>query len=263
MKVPLVRVLAALFLAVVVVAAVIPDVLSPADPAAPEATAYALPSAAHPLGTDDIGRDVASRLIHGARSSVTTAVGCAAVALGLGGLVGIVAPLLGPRSDAVAQRVTDVVIAIPRLPLLIVVAALGATSRGAMIVTLGMLAWAPMARVLRGEVLVLRHSGYVLAARGLGARTGYVVRRHLLPTVAPLLIAEGAMVSGSAVLMVASLSFLGLHDGAASWGAEMQRSLAEPAALFSPAWLWWAVPNGLAITGSVLVLLLLASKEST
>lgn len=183
------------------------------------------------------------------------------MALFLGSLVGIGAPLLGRGVDAMAQRIIDVAIAIPRLPLLIVVASLGATGRVAMIVTLGSLAWAPMARVLRGEVLVLRRSGHVMAARGLGAGTGYVLHHHVVPAVAPLLVAEGAMVASSAVLMVASLSFLGLDDGAPSWGSEIRRSLAEPAALFSPAWLWWAVPNGLAVTGLVLAPLIWAPRR--
>lgn len=255
------RVGAGVFLALVLLAALVPGVLG-TDPHAVGAAAYAPPSGAHLLGTDDVGRDVAARVVYGTRGSVLTAAGAVGLAIAIALIVGTLAPVLGGWVEQLAERLTDAMIAIPRLPLLIVIGTLGSGGRALLVVTLGLLAWAPAARVIRQEVLHLRTRGHVLAARGFGAGPGHLVRHHVAPVVGPLLVAEAVTIAASAVLLDAALTYLGLGPrDAITWGGELQRSLADPGVLFSSTWTWWALPNGLAVTGLVVSLMVWGTRR--
>lgn len=239
--------------ALLVVAALLAPVIAPYDPEAPSGMSLAPPSLDHPVGTNNLGQDVLSRLIWGARASLTVAAGAATLALVIGVVVGVAAGLVGGVADAVAMRVVDVLLALPRLPLLVLVAALAGAGRLTVTVLIGLLFWPPMARIVRSRTLSLRGRGFVEAARGFGAGLPYLIRRHLLPALGPVVVALFVAVATNAVLLEASLAFLGLADPTGvSWGLDINRALAEPGIYFTSAWLWWVLPTGFAITLAIL-----------
>ncbi|MBA2262501.1 MAG: ABC transporter permease [Solirubrobacterales bacterium] len=239
--------------ALLVVAAVLAPVIAPYAPDVPSGPSYAPPSLDHPVGTNNLGQDMLSRLIWGARTSLTVASGAATLALVIGVVVGVCAALVGGIVDVVAMRVVDVLLAVPRLPLLVLVAALAGAGRLTVTVLLGLLFWPPMARIVRSRTLSLRQRGFVEAARGFGAGLPYLIRRHLLPALGPVVAALFISVASNAVLLEASLAFLGLADPTAvSWGLDINRALAEPGIYFTSAWLWWVLPTGFAITLAIL-----------
>lgn len=248
-----VAVAGASLLALLVVVALLAPVIAPYAPEAPSGRSLAPPSLDHPAGTNNLGQDMLSRLIWGARTSLIVAVGAALLALGIGVVVGVGAALLGGVVDVVAMRVVDVLLAVPRLPLLVLVAALAGAGRLTVTILIGLLFWPPMARIVRSRALSLRQRGFVEAARGFGAGVPYVLRRHLLPALGPLVVVEFVAVASNAVLLEASLAFLGLADPTAvSWGLDINRALAEPGIYFTSAWLWWVLPAGFAITVAIL-----------
>jgi ABC-type dipeptide/oligopeptide/nickel transport system permease subunit len=183
--------------------------------------ALARPSGAHWMGTDVQGRDVWARLVHGARVSLAVGVASQAIALVLGVALGLVAGYYGRRTDDVVMRLADVTLAFPTLLLLIAMAAAFAPSVGTVVVTVGVVGWAGMARLVRGQVLVVRTAEYVQAERALGAGDVRIMLRHVLPNVvAPVVIAATLGVAG-AIMAEAALSFLGLgvQPPTPSWGA--------------------------------------------
>ncbi|MBA2318601.1 MAG: ABC transporter permease [Euzebyales bacterium] len=228
-------------------------VIAPYDPHALAGEALEAPSSRHLLGTDGIGQDLFSRVLWGARTSLTVALGAAGLAMALAVLVGVTAALLGGAADTVAMRVVDVFLALPGLPLLVLVAAMVGANRLTLILLIGVIRWPELARVLRGQTLTLRQRGFVASARGFGGGLGWVLRRHLVPALAPLILAGFITVAGTAVLMEAGLAFLGLSDPTAvSWGGILNRALLQPGLYFTPAWTWWVLPAGFAITLTVL-----------
>ncbi len=252
LRAPLVVMGAGLVLAVSLVALLAPA-LAPFDPRALSGDAFLPPSFHHPLGTNNIGQDIASQVIWGARSSLTLGLAVAALSVTLGLLIGMGAGLLGGLVDLVVMRVIDVVLAIPRLPLLVLVGALAGASRTSLVLVIALITCPVVARVLRSQVLRLRGEGFIESARGFGGGPVYVIRRHLVPAVAPLLVSELVLIAGTAVLLEAELAFLGLSDPTAvSWGLIINRALNSPGLYFTPAWKWWLLPPGFAIAATVI-----------
>ncbi len=240
-------------LAALAFAAVLAPVLAPYDPRALAGDALQPPSRRHLLGTNNIGQDIVSQIVWGARSSLTVAVGAASLAILAGIVVGVTAGLLGGVADMVAMRVVDVFLAIPRLPLLVLVGALVGASRGTLIVLIAVLTWPVPARLLRSQTLTLRQRGFVAAALGFGGGIGYVVCRHLLPAVAPIAASSFILIAGNAIILEASLAFLGLSDPVGvSWGLMLNKALLHPGLYFVDAWMWWVLPAGFAITLAVM-----------
>jgi len=210
------------------------------------------PSDAHLLGTDDVGHDILSMLLVGARTSLLVGLVAGSLAILLGLVVGVTAGLVGGRTEAVLMRVIDVVLTLPFLPLVIVVAALFGPALETTIGILAAIMWARPARELRSEVLSIRTREYIEASRAMGASTFHVALRYVVPSVLLIAIAQFALAVSIAILLEASLSFLGLGDPTAtSWGTILfyaqQRS-----AFLSDAWTWWVLPPGVVITLSVL-----------
>lgn len=202
------------------------------------------PDGTHLLGTDDLGRDVLARLLHGARVSVLVGLAAAALAFVAGTLLGAAAGTLGGHVDRAVLLVTGVVQAFPALVLVAAGAALAPPSRWTAALLIALTAWPEAARLVRAEALRLSSSLYVEAARAAGAGPARVVLRHVLPgAIAPAL-ATLPYVVGGAVLLEASLSFLGLGvpPPSASWG----RALADARESLTSAW-WCVVPPAAAL----------------
>ncbi|HZN55694.1 MAG TPA: ABC transporter permease [Candidatus Polarisedimenticolaceae bacterium] len=172
------------------------------------------------LGTDALGRDLLARLIWGARVSLLAGALAALVAIALGGAVGAIAGLAGGSLDALLMRATDAALSIPRLFLLLLLAALFRPSLATTVVLVGGTTWMVAARLVRAETLSLKTRDHLAAARSSGASPLRVATRHLLPHLAAILGIEGSLRLGQAVLLEASLSFLGLGvpPPSASWG---------------------------------------------
>lgn len=235
----------ALVLMLAMTAALAPRI-APYDPVAVDASqSLEPPSVAHWLGTDDLGRDVLSRVIWGARISLS--VGLISVSIGflVGVSVGLAAGYLGGTVDLIAMRAIDALLAFPALVLAIsITAALGPQIQNAMI-AIGVVAIPIYARLTRGQVLSVRRREYVTAARTLGASGLRIVLRHIFPNIANPLIVQATLSTALAILAEAALSFLGLgsQPPTPSWGQDINYSQRYLSNMF-----WWmSIGPGMAI----------------
>ena len=209
----------------------------------------AAPSATHPFGTDTVARDVFSRLLFGARISLTIGLVAAVIAVGLGTALGALAARSGRWLDGVLMRLADMVTAFPRLVLLLVVLALADhRSIYLVMVVIGLTCWMDTARLVRGEVLSLRQREYVLAARALGLSTPRIVARHLVPNALGPVLVSATLLVANVIQLEAGLSFLGLgvSPPTAAWGSMVSDGV--PHLLRAP---WIAAFPGAAIVLSV------------
>lgn len=238
--------------ALLVTVAVLAPLVTRYDPTRIDLASQLLPpSGTHWLGTDVQGRDVWARLVFGARVSLTVGLVSQGIALLLGLTMGLVAGFYGRWVDELVMRLADVTLAFPTLLLLIAMVAAFQPSLTVVLVTIGVVGWAGMARLVRGQVLVVRQLEYVQAVRALGAGDSRILLRHLLPNViAPVVIAATLGVAG-AIMAEAALSFLGLgvQPPTPSWGAMIAdgRDLAQ--LRDAP---WTSVFPGVAIGAAVL-----------
>jgi ABC-type dipeptide/oligopeptide/nickel transport system permease subunit len=178
------------------------------------------PSAAHWLGTDIQGRDILARLLFGARISLSVGLGAQAIALLVGGTLGLISGFYGRWTDEIVMRVADVTLAFPTLLLLIAMVAAFQPSLSVVTITIGIVGWAGVARLVRAQVLVVRGLEYVHAARALGGSDVRVLLRHILPAVTAPLVIVGTLGIAAAIMAESSLSFLGLgvQPPTPSWG---------------------------------------------
>ena len=207
---------------------------------------FEAPSPAHPLGLDDGGIDMVTLLMWGTRISLLVGFAATAVSILIGGTVGLAAGYFGGKVDTVLMRITDYFIVIPDVPLMIVVAAIWGPSIGHIIIVIGILLWTGTARVLRAQVKSVRERVYVQRARALGATHWRIVGRHVLPQVAPLLIANTVLTVAVAIFDETALSFLGLGDPSAISLGKVIENAFERAAISSGAW-WAIVPPGILV----------------
>jgi ABC-type dipeptide/oligopeptide/nickel transport system permease subunit len=222
------------------------------DPTAIElANQLAAPSLGHPLGTDYHGRDIWARIVYGARVSLAAGIISQTIAVFLGVSLGLVAGFYGRWVDDLVMRLADITLAFPTLLLLIAMVAALEPSLGVVFVVIGLVGWAGMARLVRGQTLVVRQLEFVQAARALGARDRRVVVRHVLPSVvAPVVVAATLGMAG-AIMAEASLSFLGLGVQAPtpSWGGMIADARDLGQLRTAP---WTSIFPGLAIGATVL-----------
>jgi len=195
---------------------------------------FSAPSAAHPLGTDELGRDVLVRLLYGGRVSLFVGMTAAVCAALIGTLTGLLAGYFGGRLDAILMRVTDGVISLPLLPLLIVLAAVDLNKVGLpeavsgaenislyrIVAIVAIVGWTTVARLVRSAALALREREFVLAAVAQGAGPGRIMFRHILPNLASPIIVATTLSVGNVILLESVLSFLGLgiQPPVPSWG---------------------------------------------
>jgi peptide/nickel transport system permease protein len=232
-------------------AALLAPLLAPYDPSQIGdlgRASFRPPCSTHWLGTDQFGRDVLSRLLFGARISLAIAVLAATLAVALGTLVGLLAGYRGGRVDGVLMRGVDLLLAFPRLFLVLLVAALVHPSAGLTIVVLGLTGWMSTARLVRAQVRSVRHGTFVEAARALGLPDWRIVRQHVLPQVTAPVLVSATIMLGQTILAESALSFLGLgvQVPTPSWGQMVD----EGRRVFPAVW-WVSLFPGLAITATV------------
>ena len=196
---------------VVILLALLAPLITPVGPLEQQILARLQPpTLEHPLGTDQFGRDTFSRILYGYRASLSVAVGAVAIALLIGGVLGIVAAYLGGWIDRLTMRVMDVLLAFPVILLAIGIVAVLGQGQFNTALAIGVVYIPTFARLLRGPALVLKSSDYVSAAQALGARGGRIIFRHILPNITAVVLVQTSLALSTAILVEASLSFLGL-----------------------------------------------------
>jgi peptide/nickel transport system permease protein len=256
-------------LVVMVLAAALAKQLAPFDPNAidevhwqglplPPCFQSAILCGAHPLGTDEVGRDLLSRLLFGARISLTVGLFAVIMEVLIGATLGAIAGYYGGWVDYALMRLTDVFLSIPLLPLLLVLTAIVAASStkaalsfGVIVVIIGALSWPPVARLVRASFLSLREREFAEAARALGNNDGRIIFRHLLPNAVAPIVVQATLDVANVIILESTLSFLGLgiQPPTASWG----NMLANAQSNLQQAW-WAAVFPGLCILVTVLAI---------
>jgi len=207
---------------------------------------FGRPSAHHWLGLDDGGIDMITLLMYGARTSLLVGFAATLVAGVLGGGIGVLSGYFGGATDVVLMRITDYFLVIPDVPFMIVVAALWGPSLTHIILVIGLLLWTTTARIIRSQVKSVKERVYVKRARSLGAGNTRIIVRHVLPQVAPILVANVVLTIAVAIFDETALSFLGLGDPSKiSWGKIIENAFLRTA-ISSGAW-WAIVPAGICV----------------
>jgi peptide/nickel transport system permease protein len=233
-------------LAVIVLVAVLAPWIAPYGLHEQVGPPFEPPSRAHPLGLDDGGIDMVTLLMWGARISLIVGFAATFVSMVIGGTIGLTAGYFGGKVEGVLMRITDYFLVIPDVPLMIVVAAIWGPSLFHIIIVIGILLWTSTARVIRAQVKSVRERVYVKRARALGAGHWRVVWRHVLPQVAPLLIANTVLTIAVAIFDETALAFLGLGDPSRISLGKVIENAFQRAAISSGAW-WAIVPPGVLV----------------
>ncbi len=234
----------AVIITLVVLVALLAPLLAPYGPAQLVGRRLLAPSVAHPLGTDELGRDVLSRIVYGARVSLYVGLIAVGLATLLGGLLGVLAAYFGGWLDALLNALIDIMLAFPGLVLAIVIAGLLGPSITNAMIAIGVISTPAYARIARSAVAVIKAEPYVEAAQVVGGGTLRIIGRHILPNIAPPLIVQTSLLFSTAVLAEAALSFLGLgiQPPDPSWGSMLNASRQ-----FMELAPWLAIAPGLSI----------------
>ena len=241
--------LGALIVAVVILVAIFADVLAPFDPTSQLVRPLEPPSGVHLLGADELGRDILSRVIHGARVSLYVGIVSVAIALISGSILGLLAGYYGGWIDNSIMRVMDVLFGLPAIVLAIAITSVLGPSLNSVLIAIGIVYAPQFARVARAPTLSLRERDFVTAARAVGARDLWLVRRHILPNMTAPIVVQATVAFSTAILTEATLSYLGLGTQAPtpSWGTMLNAG--KQVLLLAP---WTSIFPGLAIALTVL-----------
>jgi peptide/nickel transport system permease protein len=242
--------LAVLMLIVLVLTALVGPFFVSHDPLAVDLdSSRQPPSRAHLLGTDNIGRDILSRIIAGTRISLGVGITASLFSLSIGTFFGLVAGYFGGRTDLVLSQIFDIFLAFPSLILAIGISAIMPPGLFSAMLAITLVSWAGFARLVRGMTLSLKEQTYIEASRAIGAKTGRILFRHILPNALPLLLVAGSLRVGGFILLEAALSFLGLgvQPPTPTWGSmiSLNRSYINSAP-------WMVIFPGLAISVTVI-----------
>lgn len=224
---------------------VVPDIMSRLSPPTMSWSGFG----AHPLGTDQLGRDIFSRVLHGATTTLSISLASVILGAALGVLIGLVSGYFGGVADRVLMRVVDIQLALPLLLLALLVIAVLGPSVVNIVIVLALTGWIPFARVTRGQVLSLKERDFILSARVIGTSPLGIMFRNILPNVTSPILVVGTLEFARIILLESALGFLGLgvQPPSPSWG----RMLSEGRAYISDAW-WVVLFPGLAISLSVM-----------
>ena len=234
-------------LAVMTVIAVFAPALAPFDPYKDMTMTYLKPSAEHLLGTNDIGQDIFSELLYGARTSLAIGFLSAAISIFIGSAVGMVSGWYGGTVDRFFMKITAFFMTIPFLPTVIIISAFTKPGPVTTSVILGVMSWAGTARIVRSQILSIKNKEYIQTIRAMGASDFYILTRHVLKELLPFLMYRASARVRAGILSESSLSFLGLGSPVVkSWGTIIYYAQAKNA-LLTDAWVWWILPPGLCI----------------
>ncbi|NHN42923.1 ABC transporter permease [Halorubellus sp. JP-L1] len=215
-----------------------------------EVNRLAEPSLEHPLGTNDVGQDVLSRVLNGAQPTVITGLLGGGLIIGIGMTIGITAGYVGGRVENVLMRFTDVMYGVPLIPFAIVLVAFFGVGFIESIVVIGLVLWRGNARVLRSQVLQIKERPFVLAARTTGASRSRIIFKHIFPNVASMAVLFFALGVGYSIIIQAGLAFIGVSNPyVPSWGIMVRN--AYDSGYMATAW-WWSVVPGVLISLTVL-----------
>ncbi len=204
------------------------------------------PSSDHLLGTNDVGQDVWSRLVHGTRTSVLVAIGVGFLSTLISTLAGVSAGIIGGVYDKVVMRLVDALLVVPTIIILILVASYVNPGIWVLILLISLLNWQGGARVMRSQTLSLKERMHISAALTFGAGKWYIIFRHIIPDLLPILIVSFIHRARMAVFMEAGLAFIGIADPLMiSWGMMIHHALKF---YFLPVWKWWLLPPGIALS---------------
>jgi peptide/nickel transport system permease protein len=233
-------------LAILIAVILLAPYVSPYDPNKKDFIPFSPPNAEHLLGTNDIGVDILSELIYAGRISLLVGFVAAGFILVVGSIFGLVAGYFGGVVDEILMRITDVIIILPRLPLMIVMAAYLGPGVWTIIFAYAVVGWPSLARQIRSQVLSVKEFAFIEAARSTGANNFHIMISHIVPNIQGIIIANGVMEVMFAILTEAGLSFLGLGDATQkSWGVMLYFAQIQGAFLRG-AW-WWIFPPGICI----------------
>ncbi len=242
------------FVILLVLTAIFAPFLAPFDPNAVDVAFFRTPpSAEHWLGTDSAGRDVLSRLIHGAQVSLTVGIAAAISAAGLGTILGLLAGVIGGWVDSFIMRMVDVFLSFPSLMVILLLVAVLGPSIGTVVVVIALFEWPTACRIVRQMALSVKETDFVLAARAVGSSRWRIMRKHVAPGVLSPLTVVGTLLSAQAILLEAALSFLGLgvKQPQASWGSMLEEAKSLTILEQMP-WMW--IPPGVTIAITVLAI---------
>lgn len=235
-----------IILTVLVTIIVFAPVFSPYDPDAKDAIPFTPPGSEHLLGTNDIGVDILSEMIYAGRVSLIVGITAAGIVVFIGSLIGLFAGFLGGWVDEILMRITDIVIILPRFPLMIVMAAYLGPGVWTIIFAYSIVGWPSLTRQIRSQILSVKEASFIEASRATGAGNIRIMFTHVLPNIQGIIIANGVMEIMFAILTEAGLSFLGLGDPTQkSWGVMLYFAQIQGAFLRG-AW-WWIFPPGICI----------------
>jgi peptide/nickel transport system permease protein len=244
-------------IAIFVLIAILSPVVAPHDPWEHNWQPFLSPNHSNLFGTNDVGQDIFSELLLGARVSLLIGFTAGVLAVSIGTFIGILAGFRRGKLDDILMGLSDIFLVIPALPLIILISVYLGASIWNVILVIGLIFWPSTARVIRSQALSIRESGYVESARAMGAGDTWIMRRHVLPNVVPLILAKFVLTVAIALLMEASLSFLGLGDPTVkSWGLMLHYAFAR-GGFINGLW-WWYLPPGICIALCILALTLIS-----
>jgi peptide/nickel transport system permease protein len=220
--------------------------IAPYDPFAFVGDPFVKPSSTHFFGTDQVGRDIFSRVIFGTRISLLVGLVASAMAVGLGTVIGLVSGYLRGWVDNALMRVTDLFIILPALPLMLIMASILGKGIQNIIIVITVVGWTATARMVRSQTMSLKERPFIEASRAIGSSDLHTIIRHIVPNVFPLVFANGMIAIVDAILSEAGLSFLGFGDPSRpSWG--MVLHFADTAGATVNGYWWYIIPPGLCI----------------
>lgn len=237
-------------LLLLLIIAIFGPLLTPYQPNTQTPFAFEPPSFKHWLGTNNVGQDILSQLIYGARTSLLVGFSAAFLATILSAIIGTSAALAGGLYDRIVMRIVDAFIVIPAIIVIILVAAYLKPNLLVLILLLALLGWQGGARTIRAQALSLKELGHISAARSFGANNLYLIFRHILPDLVPILLMGFIYGVRRAIFMEAGLAFLGIVDPTTvSWGMMMNEALDF---CYLNVWRWWLIPPGVALSLTIL-----------
>lgn len=230
------------FISLIILLAIFAPYISQHPKNAPSGQALQAPNLAHPLGTDDLGIDLLAQIVFGARISLIIGLSTALLAGFIGAILGVIAGYYGGNIDRLIMRLTDMVIALPDLPMMILLGAFFGPSIKNIILVLALFSWTRPARIIRSKIISIKNEGYIRMAESYGAGFFHLFLNHFLPAILPILSISLIRIASRSIVAEAGLAFLGLGDPTSkSWGLILNHAINFQGIYFTDYWKWWVV----------------------